>query len=456
MATISRRNEGVLTDIITVELQKNDYYPSFEKALKKYSAQARIPGFRPGMVPLAVVKKMYGKPLFTEEVLRTVEKEINSYLEQEKPEIFAQPLPTEDNDETIQRLDINNPGDYTFSFEIGLKPAFTVADLGSATITRRKVDVNDAMLEEEIVRLQSRYGVEKEPETVENDKNVLGLTFTEVDADGNAVEGGIVKETSMLASYFAEAVRSKIIGLKKDDTLTVTISEAFEGNEKEWILKELGIAEEEAGKSFTVTINKISYTESRELDEEFFKQLFPTREITTVEAFREALKEDLENYWAGQTRNQVQDEIYHYLLDHTQIEFPETFLKRWLKTGGEKVKTEEEVEAEFPAFINSLRWNLISETLLKQNQLDVEPEELREFAKQQMMGYMGVTTLDESTAWLDAYVDRQMQDKKFIEQTYHQLLTSKLFGFAETQVTNYDEQLVSVEEFAAKQHHHHY
>jgi trigger factor len=456
MATVTRTNEGVLTDIITVELTKNDYYPTFEKALKKYSAQAKIPGFRPGMVPIGLVKKMYGKSVFTEEILRTVEKEINSYLEQEKPEIFAQPLPTEDNDNTIQKMDINNPSDYTFIFEIGLKPDFNVADLSGATITKRKVDVTDDLLNEEITRLQSRYGTEKEPETVENDQNVLNLTFTEVDADGNTVEGGVTKDSSMLVSYFSEAVRPQLIGLKKEDSLTIKLDEAFTGEQKEWILNELGLTEDGAGKSFKVIISKITFTETRELNQEFFDQLFPGKNVTSEEEFRAALKADLENYWNSQTSNQVHDEIYHYLLDHTNIEFPETFLKRWLKTGGEKVKTEEEVEAEFPAFLNSLRWNLISDNLLKQNQLDVQPEELRAFAKQQMMSYMGVTTVDESTAWLDAYVDRQMQDKKFLEQTYHQLLTNKLFGFAESQVTNYDEQLVSVEEFAAKQHHHHY
>jgi trigger factor len=456
MATVTRTNEGVLTDKITVELTKNDYYPTFEKALKKYSAQAKIPGFRPGMVPISLVKKMYGKSVFTEEILRTVEKEINSYLEQEKPAIFAQPLPTADNDETIQKLDINNPGDYTFTFEIGLKPEFTVADLSTATITKRKVDVNDEMLNEEITRLQSRYGVEKELDAVENDQSVLNLSFAEVDADGNVIEGGVSKDSSMLASYFAEAVRPQLNGLKKEDSLVIKLDEAFAGNEQEWILKELGLNEDGAAKSFKVTVNKVTFTESRELNQEFFDQLFPGKNVTSEEEFRAALKADLENYWNNQTSNQVHDEIYHFLIDNTTIQFPETFLKRWLKTGGEKVKTEEEVEAEFPAFLSSLSWNLISEQLLKEGELDVKPEELRDFAKQQMMSYMGVTTVDESTAWLDAYVDRQMQDQKFLEQTYHQLLTNKLFVFAESKVTSYDEQLVSVEEFASKQHHHHY
>ena len=458
MATVSRQNEALLTDKITVQLSKEDYYPAFEKSLKNYSKQAKIPGFRPGMVPIQVVKKMYGSSVFTEEVLRTVEKEINGYLEQEKPEIFAQPLPSEDNGEILRHLDMNEPGSYSFSFEIGLKPTYEVADLTKATIKRRKVDVTPEMLEEEVSRLQTRYGNMKDLDSVENDQCVLNLTFTEVDAEGNTIEGGTTKDNSLLVNYFTESMRPQLSNLKKGDSIVIKLEEAFEPKEREWVISDLGLAETEDAlqKYFRLTVTKIGFVEKRELNEEFFEQLFPGKNITTEEAFREAVKGDIENYWASQAQGQVHDEIFHYLVDHTNIDFPEGFLKRWLQTGGEKPKTADEAEAEYPGFINSLKWNLISDRLIEQNQLNVEPEELRAFAKQQMMGHMGITTMDESTSWLDAYVDRMMKDKKYIDQTYHQLLTNKVFGWAETQVSNYEEELVSVDDFVSKQHHHHY
>src|SRR6187549_3259631 len=182
MAIVSRQNESLLTDKISVQISKDDYYPAFEKALKNYSKQAKISGFRPGMVPIGIVKKMYGSSVFTDEVLRTVEKEVNGYLEKEKPEILGQPLPTEENSATLCQLDMNQPTYYNFSFQIGLKPEFTIADLTTATIARRKVDVTDEMLEEEVSRLQTRYGNMKDLESVENDQCVLNLQFTETDA----------------------------------------------------------------------------------------------------------------------------------------------------------------------------------------------------------------------------------------------------------------------------------
>lgn len=458
MATVSRQNEALLTDKLTVQISREDYYPAFEKALKQYSKQAKIPGFRPGMVPLGVVKKMYGSSVYTDEILRTVEKEINAYLEKEKPAIFGQPLPMDENGETLRNLDMNKPGDYSFSFEIGLRPEFQLPDIKSAAINRRKVEVTPEMLEEEITRLQSRYGNMKELESVENDQCVLNLSFVEVDAEGNEKDGGIKKDNSLLVIYFAENIRPQLSNLKVNDSIVIKIGDSFEAKEKEWVIGDLGLAEAEDAneRSFRITITKIGFVEKRELNEEFFQQLFPGKNIAGEAEFKDAVKADIENYWASQTKNQVHDELFHFLVDHASIEFPEAFLKRWIQIGGEKQKTAEEAEQEYPSFKNSLVWNLISDRIISENQLDVQPEELKEYAKQQMMGHMGITVMDENTAWLDAYVDRMMQDKKYIEQTYHQLLTNKVFDWAESQVENYKDEVVSVEEFVSKQHHHHY
>src|ERR1700716_531872 len=127
MATVTRENIGLLTDKITVNVAKGDYLPSFEKALKNYGKQANIPGFRKGMVPAGMIKKIHGQAVFTDEVLRTVEKQLNEYMTHEKLKIFAQPLPLAETD--VRNLDMNKPVEYAFAFEVGLKPEFSVVDL---------------------------------------------------------------------------------------------------------------------------------------------------------------------------------------------------------------------------------------------------------------------------------------------------------------------------------------
>ncbi|HEX8278846.1 MAG TPA: trigger factor family protein, partial [Segetibacter sp.] len=193
MATVSRENIGTLNDKLTVTLTREDYLPAFEQSIKTYAKKANIPGFRKGMVPARMVKKMYGNGVFTEEVLKSVEKELNKYMQDEKLDIFAQPLPVETD---ARQLDMNNPSDYAFAFEIGLKPAINI-DVKGITVTRHKVDVTEKMIDEEVERLLAQHGKMTDREEVNSGENVLTITFAESDAEGNEVEGGINKRNSL-------------------------------------------------------------------------------------------------------------------------------------------------------------------------------------------------------------------------------------------------------------------
>lgn len=456
MATITRVNIGLLNDKLIVKLNKEDYYGNFEKNLKQYAKTANIPGFRKGMVPTGLVKKMHGPNVFQEEVLKTVERELNNYLSKEQLDIFAQPLPLENEGST---LDMNNPGDVDFAFEIGLKPEFDL-DATKVKVTNYKVSVTDSMVQEEVERLQTRNGNMTEPETVDSEDHVLNVTFTELDANGNVVEGGINKANSVLVKYFAEAFRPQLIGKKKDDLLDVHLATAFEDKEREVIMSDLGLNQDEAGsadKTFKLTITKIGFVEKSALDATFFATVYPNNEITTEEDFRAAVKAEIETHFAQQARNQIHDQVYHHLIDTTDMLFPESFLKRWLQVGGEKPKTAEEAESEYPSFLNQLKWTLISSKLIIDNKIEVLPEDIRDFAKMQLFSYMGgqLGALGDNQQWVDDYANRMMQDKKFVEESYHRISADKLFTFLEGQVSATDE-AISVEAFTEKLHHHHH
>ncbi len=238
MATVTKENIGLLNDKITLQLEKTDYLPAFEKSLKEYSKKANIPGFRKGMVPAGLIKKMYGASVFTDEVLRSVDRELIKYLETEKLEIFAQPLPVEMD---IRQIDVNNPADYTFHFEVGMKPEFQLPDLSKANLTRYKVNVTDEMIDGEITRLQNRYGNMKDENTVHSEENVLNVTFTEVDENSNEVEGGVRKDNSVLLKYFKESFRPNLLGKSMNDFVVVQLKDAFEDNERDWITGDLGL-----------------------------------------------------------------------------------------------------------------------------------------------------------------------------------------------------------------------
>jgi trigger factor len=459
MATVTRENIGLLNDRITVKVAKEDYLPSFEKALKNYSKTANIPGFRKGMVPTGMIKKMHGQAVFTDEVLRTVEKQLTDYMQNEKLEIFAQPLPMMENNPN--QLNVNEPSEYAFAFEVGLKPDFQVANLGAEKATFYKVSINDEMINEEVDRLRLRHGKMTDPETVTGDDNVLNVTFTETDEEGNVVEGGITKDNSLLVKYFAEDFRKTLLGRKKDDAVQVQLSKAFDEKEREWVLGDLGLDKHDtaaASKFFNMLITKVGLVEKAELNEEFFEAALPGKGVKTEAEFRDAVKADIQSYWDKQSSNHLQHELYHVLLDHTKIEFPETFLKRWIQQGGEKPKSVEEAEHEFPTFANQLKWTLIIDKLVRDNNIDVAPEDLQAFAKNQLFSYMGMPGGGEEQPWVADYINRMMQDRKFVEDAYHRIQTEKVFNWAETQI-NATEKPVTVDEFTKElekhQHHHH-
>jgi trigger factor len=455
MATVIRENIGLLNDKLTVTLSKEDYFGAFEQNLKKYAKTANIPGFRKGMVPAGLVKKMYGQSVFSDEVLKNVEKSLNEYLTNEKLDIFAQPLPL-DND--ARALDMNDPRDYVFAFEIGLKPSFEI-DLKSLNAIRYKVIVTDEMINEELARLQTRHGKLSEPEIADNEENVLNVKFIETDAAGNEVEAGITKDNSLLIKYFAEGFRKNLLGKKKDDSIVLQLKDAFEDKELEVILKDLNLdtTENASEKYFKLLITKLGFVNKAEINEELFIAVYPNKEIKTEEEFRDAIKEEIAGYFESQSKNQLHDQIYHHLLDHTKIEFPANFLKRWIQTGGEKPKTEAEAEEEYPNFEDQLKWTLITSKLAEENKVEVLPDDIRAFAKMQLFQYMGgqLGALGDNQQWVDDYANRMMQDKKFVEDSYHRISSEKLFDALETQVTAVEE-AIGADEFATKLHHHHH
>jgi trigger factor len=464
MSTVTKEHIGLLHDKLTLTLSKEDYLPAFEKSLKDYSKKANIPGFRKGMVPPGLIKKMYGSSLFTDEVLRSIDRELVKYFETEKLDIFAQPLPDEVN---LRQLNMNNPADYHFSFEIGLKPDFKIADLGKAQTVLYKVQVTDEMISNEIERLRNRYGNMKDEDVVASEENVLNVTFIEVDENGNEVPEGIRKDNSLLVKYFAEAMRKDLIGKLRNDYILVKLNSAFEDKEREWVISDLGLNKEDenaANKPFKLLLTKIGLLEKRELKEDFFKQLYPNGEVNSEADFRNKIKEEIQAHWDTQARNQLQHQAYHELLDDTEITFPEEFLKKWMKTQGdpstkaEGPKSDEEVEREFPAFINQLKWTLISDKIVAENNIQVTPDEIRGFAKQQLFGYMGMGSLDEEQPWVKDYVEKMMKDRKYVEDAYNRIQSQKIFEWTETQLKP-EQKEISAEEFTklveAHQHHHH-
>ncbi|HEY4964788.1 MAG TPA: trigger factor, partial [Puia sp.] len=421
--------------------------------------KANIPGFRKGMVPTSLIKKMYGNSVFTDEVLKTVEKKLTDYMSTEQLEIFAQPLPLPEND--ASQINMTQPQDYSFAFEVGLKPAFQLPDLSSLKPTRYQIVISDDMLNEEIERLQQKNGNMTEPEIVSGDENVLNVNFQECNAQGNLTEGSQPKDNSLLVKYFAPAFRTQLLEKKAGDAVIIQLLTAFEEKERAWILQDLGLNKEsatDAEKYFKMSITKVGLLEKAALDDNFYKKVYPARQIESENAFREAVRQDMSDQWKAQTSNNLQHALYHELLDKTEITFPESFLKRWLLNGGEKPKTPDEVEKEFPAFSDALKWNLITDKIVTEHKIEVTPEDIREAARKQLFSYLGGLPQGDEQPWVEDYVNKMMQDRRFVEETYQNQRTNKMLNWVETQVKPVD-QAITADAFnklnEEHKHHHH-
>lgn len=452
MATISRQTIATLNEKLVVTLQKDDYIQAFEKSLKTYAKTASIPGFRKGMVPVGIVKKMYGASVFTQEVLNMVEKELNNYMVQENLEIFAQPMPLESD---ARMLDMNNPGDYMFAFEIGLKPAININYQG-LSLNRYVVQATTEMIDEEMNRLRKRHGKLEDTDAISDDETVLNFVIKEV-ANEEAAEAPKEYTNSLLVRYFKESYRSTLSGKKSGDSFKISLNEAFEDKEKEWLLKDLELDANnpaDADKVFEFSITKAALLIPAEPDETFFEAAYPGRGLSNEEELRNAIKIDIESQYASVSTNQLNDQVYHHLIDHTNIELPESFLKRWIREGGEKQLSEEDAANEMPKFISQLKWNLISTQLINEFQITVLPEEIKAQAQKQVMAYMGIHTAQDAP-WLDQYAERMMKDKKFIENTYYQLQAEKMFEAIVAQA-NIVEESITPEALEEKMHNHHH
>ena len=457
MATVARENLGTLHDKVTVKLTKEDYLPSFEKSLKQYAKTANVPGFRKGMVPAGMIRKMAGQAMFQEEVIRSAGRELESYMQGEKLAIFAQPMimPSE----TPVKLDINNPTDVEFAFEIGLKPDFEIPAIKNrATIAAYKINVNDKMLDDEIGRVQRRYGKVEDQETVSSKDDVIYCTFEPCAADGN-VTGDKLEETALLEKMPVK-LQDMLMGKKADDSMVIVPAEVCTAEELPKFLKDpLKAGEDKANHHYKLTLTKVGLLVPKEIGAELFTAVFPNDVVADEAAFREKIKVELQREYDRIARERFHNEIFELLVHNTPITLPVAFLKRWLMEGGEKAKTAEEVEREFSGFEHQLRWQLISDEVIRENNISVTREDVKADIKTRVFAYYGMDAEDEAP-WMNSYLDKVMADEKMVDETYRRLLTDKIFMVLEGKF-NADMKEISEEEFFkladphATHHHHH-
>ncbi len=384
---------------------------------------------------------MYGPTIYQDEVLRVASQELENYMRAEKLRVFAQPMALPP--ETQQTIDMTNPGEFTFDFEVGLKPEIQVNALKNGNVlTRYKVPVTEEMIDDELKRMTQRFGKMEDLETLETEEDVVFFDNDVADQNGS-------KDRSVLVSRLPEALRKKLIGGKAGDEVSVDIAGDFkEDNERRAFAREILNTEDLAG-THIAKIAKAGRINAAPIDENLFAQVYPKDTPADGTAFRNKVREDLQREYDRIAGERMDNEIFETLVHTTPIELPRDFLKRWMQQGGteDKPKSLEQVEAEFPQFEHQLRWSLISDKLISEHGVNVGIEDIRNDIKGRVMGYFGVEDLEDAP-WMDSYVKSMEKDEKMMNETYQNLLFARLFQKLRGTVAT-EEKEVSEKEFFA-------
>jgi trigger factor len=373
---IQHEKTDALNGVIRVKLSPDDFRPKYEAALKNYAKRANIKGFRPGHVPMPMVKKLYGKALLAEEVNRLLNDSLYQYITDNHLEILGNPLP-KDN-ETPQ--DLSEDKDMEFAYEIGISPAIDL-NLAKEKVVYNKLKVDDELVSKQIDDLTRRYGKLVNAE-VSNETDMLFGQFEELE-NGQVKEGGITNSATVSIEFLHEdELKKKLSGLKPGDSLELDPRKVSHSTQD--MASMLGIDPSmvpSVGRSFKFTVTEIKRVEPAELNAELFDKLFGEGVITDEAGLRARVTSDLENMFAFDSDRIFMKDVTNHLLENLTIELPDAFLKRWIMATNEKPIEEAQLNDEYPSYARSLKWQLIENKIIKDNDIKVSHEEAMDYTR---------------------------------------------------------------------------
>ncbi len=443
---ITRENIDAVNAILKIDIEKSDYEKTVADQLKEYRQKAVIPGFRPGKAPDGLIKRKYRIPVLVEEVNKLLSKKLSEYLVGEKLNILGEPLPNEEQQKSINWESDEN---FEFAFDIALAPEINVTLNDKTEIKYYKIAVSDKMIDEQVEMAQSQLGQNLPDEEIKDKSSVRG-NFLQLDEAGAEMESGIKPENVLIAIDMIkdESIKNSFIGKKKGDVVIFDPAKAYDNRHE--IKHMLNISQEEADKlnsDFKFTVTDILKFEKAELNEEFFKKLYGEEtEVKTTEDFRNRIKEEIEANLVFSSNQKFAIDAHDKLIEQNNVELPEAFLKRWLIAINKEL-TVEQIENEFDAFISDLKWQLIKDVIIKENELKVTPEEVQAFALQMARAqYNQYGIFDIPEEQLESFAKMILEKQEEAERIYKRLFEEKVINAVKEKVT-VTETEVSQEEF---------
>ena len=432
--TREQRDGGI--SILKVVVNEADYGQAVEKQLRDYKRKANVPGFRPGMVPMGIVKKMYGKHVVAEQSYHLASNSVFEYLQKENIDYVGDVIPSEEQGD----FDFENNTEFEFVFEIGEAPKIELELSAKDKVTYSKIKVDKKMHNEYRSNYLRRYGRLIDVDKVEKDE-ALNVTLDNGDMRIEEAYVGLISMT--------DEERKEWKGKKVGYKTTVNINELYKKPEQRAAI--LSVKEEELESikpEFELEITKIRRFADPELNEEFFKMAFPAGNVTSEEELDKFIDEEIERALKRECDFMFANQMRKFIIEKAGLQMPEEFLKRWLYVINEGKFSREEIEKDFAAFINMFTWNYLQKHFITEGDIKVTPEEAKaeamSFAQMQFAQY-GMPSAPADM--LEGFAKQIMDNKEQLQKIYEKLFEEKVVEYLRGKI-KVTEKAVSAEEFA--------
>lgn len=449
---ISIDHKDDLNAVITVNVDKNDYAPRVEKALKNYQKRANIPGFRPGKAPMGMIQKMYGSAVLVDEVNNFTSDALNNYLKENALEVLGQPVLSTDN----ENYDWTTTEDFEFRFDIGLSPKFDLNISKNDYFVKHVPAIDEDLVSKEVERSRQRYGNQVSAEIAEAN-DMLTIEAKELTDEKTVLEGGVQAEFPILLSAIKhEATQKAFIGQKTGATVTADIFEVFDhnGTEISTVLKINKETVNDLHKTFSFEVKEIKRQESAVMNQEFFDKVYGENAVKTEEEFRAKVKEELKQFYASEADHALEHELFDALLAKHSISLPDSFLKRWLMDRHPDKFTSDNVDSKYEPEAKYLRSTLFQEKVIANQELKIEDQDLLNasvnYTKRMFFGYnMNIPVSD----YLETYAKEQLKDQNYRSRMLNMAIETKVINALKNMVT-IEEKELPIDDFFKKMKEH--
>ncbi len=412
--------------LMTITIEKADYEEKVEKTLKDYRKKAQVPGFRPGMVPMGLIKRQYGTSVKVEEVNRLLGEKLYEYIRENKIQMLGEPLP---NEEKQQPQDFQNDGPYVFVFDIAVAPEFKAELTAKDKVPYYDIKVDDKLVDEQVQMYASQSGEFVEAQEWSGNDTLKG-DLRQLDEQGNTLEGGIETEGGMIMpSYIkGEDEKKKFEGCKPGDIITFNPKKAYPENDAE-VAAMLKVDKEQVKDltaDFSFQVTEIRHFQPAAIDEKLFEKVFGEG-VKDEADFRLRISNMIKPQLMANSDYKFMLDLRKYMEDKVgELTFPEALLKR-IMINSNKDKGEDYVEKNFKASIDELKWHLIKEQLVTANNIKVEDDDLKQVAKaaiRQQFAQYGMSNVPEDV--LENYAAEQLKKRENVDQFVDRALDAKL------------------------------